>query len=305
MLEITRRQFVSITALAASGLSVPIDAQTQSAYMSREEGKMDTRRIRDHCWLWGHPSGSHNANWNLPKPSRISPCEAAAYMGIPNVIMVRYAGEPLPLDTQYIVPFRALREVVWSVVGASGTWLADETTRVIDLPNQLPNMTGVMMDDFFKPGNDPSDVGTLSPNDLIALRKRLAASGQGLKLWVVLYDHQLDLPVRPHLELCDTVTFWTWEAANLKNLEANFAKMERVVPRSCNRVLGCYMYDYGARQPMPVDAMQHQCELGLKWLREGRVKGMIFLASCICDLELETVEWTRRWIAEVGDGELR
>ena len=37
-----------------------------------------------------------------------------------------------------------------------------------------------------------------------------------------------------------------------------------------------------------------------KWLRQGRIEGMIFLASCICDLELEAVEWTRRWIAEVG-----
>jgi len=39
-------------------------------------------------------------------------------------------------------------------------------------------------------------------------------------------------------------------------------------------------------------------------LREGAIDGMIFLASCICDLELETVEWTRRWIQEVGDNPL-
>jgi len=43
------------------------------------------------------------------------------------------------------------------------------------------------------------------------------------------------------------------------------------------------------------------CEVGLRWLREGRIEGMIFLASCICDLGLKTVEWTRRWITEVGD----
>ena len=61
------------------------------------------------------------------------------------------------------------------------------------------------------------------------------------------------------------------------------------------------MYDYGSRKPMPVDLMQHQCELGLQWLRDGRIDGMIFLASCICDLELEAVEWTREWIQEVGD----
>ena len=31
---------------------------------------------------------------------------------------------------------------------------------------------------------------------------------------------------------------------------------------------------------------------------------MIFLASCICDLNLEAVEWTREWIASVADEEL-
>jgi hypothetical protein len=50
--------------------------------------------------------------------------------------------------------------------------------------------------------------------------------------------------------------------------------------------------------------MQKQCLLGLEWLRKGRIEGMIFLASCICDLNLEAVEWTRNWIREVGDGKI-
>ena len=44
-----------------------------------------------------------------------------------------------------------------------------------------------------------------------------------------------------------------------------------------------------------------QCETALRWLHAGRIEGMIFLASCICDMELQTVEWTREWIASVGD----
>ena len=35
--------------------------------------------------------------------------------------------------------------------------------------------------------------------------------------------------------------------------------------------------------------------------RQGRIDGMIFLASCLCDLGLEAVEWTRAWIADVGN----
>ena len=74
--------------------------------------------------------------------------------------------------------------------------------------------------------------------------------------------------------------------------------MERLAPQ-CGRALGCYLWDYGKKKPMPLDLMQHQCEMGLEWLKKGRIEGMIFLASCICDLELEAVEWTRNWIAKV------
>jgi len=51
----------------------------------------------------------------------------------------------------------------------------------------------------------------------------------------------------------------------------------------------------------PVEGMARQCELGLTWLQSGRIEGMIFLASCICDLEVPAVEWTRDWIRRVGD----
>lgn len=60
------------------------------------------------------------------------------------------------------------------------------------------------------------------------------------------------------------------------------------------------MFDNGDNKPMTVERMQGQWELGLKWLRKGKIDGMIFLASNICDRDLLGVEWTRQGIAEVG-----
>jgi len=256
--------------------------------------------VRDRLWLWGHDAGSHNADWCLPEPSRITPVEAAIYMAIPNVIMVRYNEAAMPASVQYSVPFRSLDQVVWSIVGGGGYTADEDREHVIKLARDLPNMNGVMMDDFFT-GTDTEDgVGTLSLDELRHIRGLLDAACRPLDLWVVLYDHQLYLPVGKHLELCDTIAFWTWEASNLVNLEANFARAEQIAP-SCRKVLGCYMWDYGIKQPMRLNLMKHQCELGLRWLKEGRIDGMIFLASCICDLDLETVEWTRQWIQDVSD----
>ena len=91
-----------------------------------------------------------------------------------------------------------------------------------------------------------------------------------------------------------------WNARDLAAQEDSFGTLEELAPGS-RKVLGCYLWNYGDRQPMPLDLMEQQCVRGLEWLRQGRIGGMVFLASCICDMGLETVEWTRQWIAEVGD----
>lgn len=259
--------------------------------------------IRDRFWIWAHEAGSYATAFELPGISRMTPVEGAFYLGVPNIIMVRYNDKPAPPYYQYAIPFRPLKQVVWSIVGATGVTEQHDRAEVLKLAARFPNITGVIMDDFFQ---DP-EAGGMRPaialDELRNLRQELATPGRKLDLWAVLYTHQLAQPVGPYLELCDEVTFWTWEAKNLKDLESNFQKLERLVP-STNKVLGCYMWDFGTARPMPTDLMRSQCELGLGWLQAGRIEGMIFLASPICDLELEAVEWTRRWIAEVGDERL-
>ncbi len=260
-----------------------------------------TTTVRDRLWLWGHDAGAHNDSWGLPQPSRITPVEAAFYLGIPNLIMVRNRGRPpLPFD-QYALPFRALERVVWSVVGAGGQTDAKERAHVLDMATRHANVTGVLLDDFFAP--DPSapgqDRAALSPEELRELRGQLSAGERRLRLWAVLYEHQLDKPLVPYLEYLDVVTFWTWDSERLRGLEGNLERLEEVAP-GCGKVLGCYLWDYARKEPMRLDRMTRQCELGLEWLRQGRIEGIIFLASCVCDLELEAVERTRDWIGSVG-----
>jgi hypothetical protein len=268
-------------------------------------GSTEKSTVRDKLWLWGHDAGAHNDSWGLPRPSRITPTEAAFYLGTPNLIMVRYLGRPpLPFD-QCALPFRALKRVAWSVVGASGQTDERERAHVLDLAARQPNITGLMLDDFFgseqpAQGDDPA---ALPPDMLRELRGQLTVGGRRLRLWAVLYEHQLEKPLAPYLELLDLVSFWTWDSEKLHGLEGNLERLEKAAPR-CGKVLGCYLWDYGKKKPMPLDLMQRQCESGLDWLRQGRIEGMIFLASCLCDLELEAVEWTRNWIAKVGETQL-
>jgi hypothetical protein len=253
--------------------------------------------VRDRLWLWGHYEGSHNEGWNLPAKSRITPVEAAYYMSLPNVVLVRYEGKPeMPFDL-YAVPFRALHQVIWSVVGAGGKTTDSEREATLKMAEENENFRGVIMDDFFaEPKNGPP--AALSIENLVQLQRQLKSGKKKLDLWVTLYMHQLDNPIAEYLKYCDVLTLWTWKANDLSNLTENIKKAENLSPGT-RRVLGCYMWDYGNKQPMPLTAMQQQCEQGLEWLRQGRIEGMIFLASCICDLNLEAVEWTRKWIQKV------
>lgn len=259
-------------------------------------------KVRERLWIWGHEAGSHNNQYGLKGLSRMTPAEAAFYLAVPNMIMVRYEGKPAPPFDQHALALMPLRRVIWSIVGAGGQTEADELDRVVALAGRFPNIRGVQMDDFFRASpNETGRVAVHTASELEALKRRLMVDGRKLELWVTLYTHNLSLPgVEEHLKECDVVTYWTWYARELRNLEENFGRLESIVPSS-RKVLGCYMWDYGDQRQMPMALMRHQCRLALGWLREGRIEGIVFLASCICDLGLDGVEWTRNWIRRVGD----
>jgi hypothetical protein len=256
--------------------------------------------LRDRFWIWTHVAGSYKGVFGLPD-SRMTPVEGAVYLGVPNVLFIRFHEQPPMPFEPYAIAFRPFKRVVWSLVGASGQSSDEERKHVLDLAGRFPNIVGFVMDDFFR-ADGPT--GSLSVEQLKELRSRLVIGGKKRDLYVVLYQHQLEFPVTKHLELCDKITFWTWKAEDLGKLESSFQRLGKLAPRQ-GKLLGCYLWDFGTRKAMPLDSMKRQCELGRRWLKDGRIEGMIFLGSNVCDLELETVEWTRKWIAEVGSEPLR
>jgi len=261
--------------------------------------------VRDKLWIWGHEADSHYGF--LKKHSRMTPMESACYLGIPNLIMVTFGDLPKPPFDRHALALSPLKRVLWSIVGDYSSQRHDQLTdldHVIDLAKRLENLTGAIMDDLFRPNPKPNEPpGRFGPKEIKAFRTKLHRAIRPLELWSVLYAHQLDLPVSQHLRACDGVTFWTWKAEDLTNLETNFERFEEKT-KGLKRMLGCYMWDYGIEQPMPADVLLNQCDQALKWLRQRRIDGIIFLASCICDLPLEAVEAVKQWINEVGDTNL-
>jgi len=267
--------------------------------------------VRDKFWLWGQDAGSHHAAGNnvfqLPGVNRMSPLQGAQYLGINNCCRVVMGGQPQPPFEKESEELSSMDQVVWSIIGDYGSKRnddgGDDLEEVLRQARMFPNVTGAILDDFFS-SQDAGTAARIPIEDLKHISKRLHSElPRPLDLWIVYYENQLDRNVSEYLNVCDVVTFWTWKAENLKDLEDNYATVRAITPDK-RHLIGCYMYDYGNSSPMPVKDLMRQCETCLNWIKEGNLDGMIFCSNCIADIGLEAVEWTGNWISEIGDDEI-
>ncbi len=267
--------------------------------------------IRDRLWIWGRPAGIYNNTHfrALGLRSAVEPVDGAERMGITGVVFI--ATDNLgPLD-EYYRPFEKLDRVYWSLVAAGGGTSQPARDAAFALAEKQKNVVGFILDDFFyEPtvGNaaDPGPTGemraALTPAELRAIHERSVRGGH-LPLMSVIYTAQVKPGARAHLAEVDQICLWTWRPADLENLEANFAALERLAPDK-QLFLGCYMFDFHRNKPLPVALMQKQVELGHQWLKSGRIAGIIFLSTGTVGAGLETVDWTAEWIRAHGDDPL-
>ncbi len=275
--------------------------------------------VRDRLWMWSHPAGSYDTaksrndwpstDYGFTRTSRMTPAEGALYLGLPNVVFLRYIGRPMPDQFEAVMRTLArFKRVVWEINIApkrSGplqfTWTSvdEEEHRVIrGLLKRYPNLIGLIMDDYFR------TTGEKRTAQGRAEAKAFKRSFGDAELWDAIYTVDIEKTDKEHLAMVDVITLWTRACKDLVNLEANFEKLCRLFPKA-RKVLGCYMWDYlGEKKPIPLRLMHLQCELGLKWLKAGRIEGISFIASPMCDMDVEAVEWVRRWVQHSGEQRL-
>jgi len=297
--KLNRRQLFETTAAGFASLVVRKSAKAQAC--AAREGT-----VRDRLWLFTAP-----ANTDFPyvgRRSLMTPAEGAYYLSIPNILVIQSSGSEaqygrfVPPFDQYAIALLPLKRVAWSIVGGGGYTVSEERRQVLELARRTPNFVGVMMDDFFT-GKKEGQLAALTLDELKEIRQQLKTPEKELALFVTLYTTQLDLPIGEYLNLIDVVTLWTWKPENLANLDSNFRKLEKLVPHA-SKMLGCYFVDYDRKKSTSVSDMKLQCEQGLRWLREGRIEGIVFLGNTVEDLGFEAVGWTRDWIKRIGDTKL-
>jgi hypothetical protein len=269
-----------------------------------------------------------------PGGSRMTPAEGAFWLGVPNLLFIRSDNLPaLPSDQigrkkssyqQYATSFQPLERVVWSVVGGGGTGGMSELPATLGLAQEFPNIRGIFLDDFVRPiprkkATDPHTGRPAMPlADLRQLRDQIKASGKPLDIWVTLYTHEVNPerknskipfkscapPLANFLGEFDVLTLWTWDSTEIPELEANLTALEKIAPKNARIALGIYLWDFQNKKPVPLELMKHQCELGLKWLKEGRITDMIFLANTMLDVGMPSAEFSREWVKKNGGEKL-
>lgn len=260
--------------------------------------------VRDKFWIFCCAANSDFLRFQ--KRSVMTPAEAGYYMDIPNIIMVQSSKEEAPYGrlnppfSQYALALRPYRRVAWSVVGSGGFTSEDETAEVIEMAKNTPNLTALMLDDFF---GDAEHQPPMGPERLREIRAELRRAGKNPDVMVTFYHQtQMNTPFEKYLDTFDILTMWSQPNA-LEKLDEAIDKVQKAMPGK-RIMLGCYIIDYGKRGSLDLNLMETQAETGLKWLKQGRIEGMIFLGNTGCDFDFESVEWTRDWIRRVGDQKL-
>jgi hypothetical protein len=327
---VSRRDLLG-TAAAGLVALVPGTGVIQSRETARPARKAST--VRDHLWIFTVFAGGDNDSLEAGGyrgGSRMTPAEGAFWLNVPNLLIIRSSDKP-PLPStekgraktsfeQWAISFQPLDRVVWSIVGSGGKGRLGELDPVIQLARDFPNISGIYLDDFivdFKKRSDGRLVGrpALSPSELKAAREKMKSLGRPLDIWITLYRSEL-LPHDPHylgcdpplasfIDLFDVLTLWTWNSDELPKLEESLAALESIAPKTARKALGLYTWDFTKKKPVPLELMRYQCELGLKWLKAGRIHEMIFLANTTLDVGLPSAEFARQWIAKVGSQELK
>ena len=282
------------------------------------------------------PNGNvkHYIDDFAPGGSRMTPAEGAFWLGVPNLLFIRSNSQPASPEVevgrkktsyqQYATSFQPLERVVWSVVGGGGEGGMRELPATLSLAQEFPNIRGIFMDDFVRPipRKKATDAHTGRPAmplaDLRRLREQTKTNGRPLDVWVTLYTHEVnperknkaipfrscEPPLAGFLGDFDVLTLWTWDSTEIPELEANLLALEKIAPKKARIALGLYLWDFQNKKPVSVELMKHQCDLGLKWLKEGRISDMIFLANTMLDVGMPSADFSRQWIKEHGGEKL-
>jgi len=178
-------------------------------------------------------------------------------------------------------------------VDASPETVTSEAALVSELSLAYPNITGAFHDDMLGLVRREG----VTPERYAEVYAAVTSANPELKLWIVVYTHELDAPEWTDFEpFMDIVNLWIWRSEELVDQDESIARCRERFPGK-PLVMGCYLRDYTQRAPVALDLVTAQWESVLRSLDAGLLDGFSILSGNLIDGHQEQAEWIRDLIA--------
>ncbi len=254
-------------------------------------------RIRDHIWIWGHPT---NCIGKAPN-SNVSPVDGVAYMGAANLYMNEY-GDITYDEAKEMELAKDVARLGWCV-DYDGTH--PNVAELVEYAKVYKNVKIAMFDDFFSPTNPANNFTNYTVRMLREYRRQLHEVGA--EMWVVLYTQNYDQVDERFLEMYikefDGVSLWFWEEELIKpNFDEFVGKFLRLTEGK-KRQIGLYVFNFAGDSEADPSVIEYQLEKELPMLLDGTIDGVIIHTNAVfgMDKPFAAVEACKAWMDKNGD----
>jgi hypothetical protein len=169
----------------------------------------------------------------------------------------------------------------------------DEAALVSRLSLKYPNITAAFHDDML--GLARRD--NMTPELYGEVYAAVKSANPDLKLWVVVYTHELEAPEwADFAQFVDVVNLWIWNSGDLVKQDEGIARCRELFPGK-PILMGAYLRDYPTVGPVPMEHVKVQWESIARNVESGALDGFSILSGNLIDGQLEQATWIRDFIA--------
>lgn len=296
MPSITRRTFIRSVAAApaVAALSDPFKASVGAERANR-------RRLADAGWCWdgqGFNGGVNPSIFGAGEGTKWFGLKKTAYMFHPNTELAMEKLRDLDEVICEISKWKVRRcenGVAHYLDGAISVKRA-EAAKVGRLSRSFPNVTGAVDDDLLGVIRREG----IQPSEYKLVYEALKEENPDLKLWVVVYDNELDpgnwAGFQPFVDVVNLCV--GNETEDFPQLGDHLDLCERIFPgKPVNLIYR--LRDFRTRPvgPVPMDLLARHWSDILNHVRQGRLSGYSILGGFLIDMHPEQARWVRDFIA--------
>lgn len=265
-----------------------------------QEASGKHRSLRDVGWVWE----GQGLDPGVP-PSIFGVGEGCDYFGLSRAVYIFHPNDDLAMRKLSRLDEVACDISKWQFVegrdpfhirhqiDARPETVKAEAANVSRLSRKYPNITGGFHDDMLGLVRREG----YTADQYAAVHRALRGANPALKLWVVVYTHELEPENwEPFLPYIDIVNLWIWRAAEIPTLDDNIRLARSMFPGKPINV-GCYLRDYPTAAPVPMPLLEQQWHCVRHSLDAGLIDGFSILGAVLIDGQQEQAEWVRRFIA--------